>query len=62
MSNLVCQKGAYKVANYKEFDTSKKVLITGGAGFIGFQLSRRLLELGQRWLALITATTTMMCR
>ncbi|BAL84390.1 putative NAD-dependent epimerase/dehydratase [Selenomonas ruminantium subsp. lactilytica TAM6421] len=34
------------MANYREFDVSKKVLITGGAGFIGFHLSKRLLELG----------------
>lgn len=34
------------LASYKSFDTKKKVLITGAAGFIGFHLSRRLLELG----------------
>ena len=32
--------------NYKEFDNSKIILITGGAGFIGFHLSNRLLNLG----------------
>jgi len=30
----------------KEFDASKKYLITGGAGFIGFHLSLRLLQQG----------------
>ena len=28
-------------ADYKTFDNSKKVLITGAAGFIGFHLSKR---------------------
>ena len=32
--------------SYQPFDASKKVLITGAAGFIGFHLARRLLELG----------------
>ena len=32
----------------KEFDASKSYLITGGAGFIGFHLSKRLLEQGAR--------------
>ena len=36
------------MASYKEFDASKRVLVTGGAGFIGFHLSKRLLELGAR--------------
>ena len=31
---------------YKSFDSTQTVLITGGAGFIGFHLSRHLLELG----------------
>lgn len=33
-------------ADYKTFDNSKKVLITGAAGFIGFHLSKRLLNEG----------------
>lgn len=33
-------------AGYKSFDNSKKVLITGAAGFIGFHLSKRLLSEG----------------
>lgn len=31
---------------FKELDTSKKILVTGGAGFIGFHLGKRLLEAG----------------
>lgn len=34
------------MANFKLFDPSKKVLITGAAGFIGFHLAKRLLSLG----------------
>lgn len=30
---------------YKYFDTSKKILITGAAGFIGFHLAKRLLDM-----------------
>jgi len=33
---------------YKPLDTSKTYLITGAAGFIGFYLSKKLLELGCR--------------
>ncbi|WP_301861207.1 NAD-dependent epimerase/dehydratase family protein, partial [uncultured Megasphaera sp.] len=31
---------------YIPFDPKKKVLITGAAGFIGFHLAKRLLEMG----------------
>lgn len=31
---------------YKPFDAKKTVLITGAAGFIGFHLSKRLLDMG----------------
>lgn len=34
------------MANFRPLDTSKKVLITGAAGFIGFHLSKKLLEQG----------------
>ena len=34
------------MASYRKFDASKKVLVTGGVGLIGFHLSKRLLELG----------------
>lgn len=34
------------MANFKPFDPSKKVLVTGAAGFIGFHLAKRLLSLG----------------
>lgn len=34
------------MASYVPFDIKKKVLITGAAGFIGFHLSKRLLDMG----------------
>ena len=34
------------MAHFKPFDPSKKVFITGAAGFIGFHLAQRLLSLG----------------
>ena len=34
--------------SYKKLDTGKKILVTGAAGFIGFHLSRKLLEQGVR--------------
>ena len=37
---------------YKYFDTSKKILITGAAGFIGFHLAKRLLDMGTTVLGL----------
>ena len=34
------------MASYKPLDTTKKILVTGAAGFIGFHLSKKLLEAG----------------
>lgn len=34
------------MTNFQPFDSSKKVLVTGAAGFIGFHLAKRLLSLG----------------
>ena len=34
------------MANFTKYDGSKKILVTGAAGFIGFHLSKRILEEG----------------
>lgn len=34
------------MSSYKNLDTSKRILVTGAAGFIGYHLSRKLLEQG----------------
>ena len=36
------------MAKFNQFDINKTVLITGAAGFIGYHLSKRLLELGAK--------------
>lgn len=41
-------KGMNGLAAYRDFDATKTVLVTGGAGFIGFHLTRRLLDLGAK--------------
>lgn len=46
-SNSPLLQGGIKL-NYKELNTNKLYLITGAAGFIGFFLSKRLLEQGCR--------------
>ena len=35
-----------KMSKFKSVDVNKKILLTGAAGFIGFHLAKRLLELG----------------
>ena len=37
-----------KMTKFKAVDVNKKILLTGAAGFIGFHLAKRLLELGVR--------------
>ena len=37
-----------KMTKFKAVDMNKKILLTGAAGFIGFHLAKRLLELGVR--------------
>lgn len=39
-------KGDERVQKYNSLDVNKKILVTGAAGFIGFHLSKRLLEQG----------------
>ena len=34
------------MADFKKYDGSKKILVTGAAGFIGFHLSKRILQEG----------------
>ena len=34
--------------DYRDFDTDKVILVTGAAGFIGFHLSKALLEMGYK--------------
>lgn len=34
------------MSKFKSVDVNKKILLTGAAGFIGFHLAKRLLELG----------------
>ena len=40
------------MADFKPFDSTNKVLITGAAGFIGFHLAKRLLTMGATILGL----------
>ncbi len=43
---VVKNYGGINMAKFRPFDPSKKVLVTGAAGFVGFHLCNRLLELG----------------
>ncbi|MBQ2704165.1 MAG: SDR family NAD(P)-dependent oxidoreductase [Clostridia bacterium] len=44
--NVMKNYGGINMAKFRPFDPSKKVLVTGAAGFVGFHLCNRLLELG----------------
>ncbi|MEG1381638.1 MAG: NAD-dependent epimerase [Ruthenibacterium sp.] len=40
------------IDGYQVFDAKKRILITGGAGFIGFHLTKRLLQMGAKVLGI----------
>lgn len=46
MCNIINKIGGIIMASFKALDISKKILVTGAAGFIGFHLSKKLLEQG----------------